>query len=286
MFAAAMDRNTQKPLLGQILVRAGALDSGSLAKALVEHERSGRPLGMTLVELGFVSEQVLVSTLGHQLGIPIARIASWPVNSELLELVPAQIAEKYRCLPLALKDEGTRASLYLAMADPSDFECLEAVRIATGREIRIVLVASSEMDTALARHYRGVETELPAPRPGEKAPERTPDDPEFLHRWSVSRDELLSLLAPDPATLEGVAPSLAASTQMPAATAAPAPVVPAAPALPVAPAVAEMRAHLDRRRLEELDAMLKLLMQLLVEGGVVSRDELVRRLSGLIHERR
>ena len=32
--------------------------------------------------------------------------------------------------------------------------------------------------------------------------------------------------------------------------------------------------------------MLKLLMQLLVEAGVVSRDELVRRLSALIHERR
>ncbi|TFG97235.1 MAG: hypothetical protein E4H11_02225, partial [Myxococcales bacterium] len=235
MFAAAVDRNTQKPRLGQLLVRAGVLDTGSLAKALVEHERGGRPLGMTLVELGFVSEQVLVSTLGHQLGIPIARIASWPVSSELRELVPAQIAEKYRCLPLALKDEGTRQSLYLAMADPSDLECLEAVRIATGREIRIVLVAPTEMDAALARHYRGVETELPASRPGEKTPERTPDDPEFLHRWSVSRDELLSLLALDPATLKGVAPSLAPRAERPDAAAASGPAVPVVPIAPIAP---------------------------------------------------
>jgi hypothetical protein len=277
MFAAAVDRNFQNPRLGQLLVRAGVLDAGSLAKALVEHERSGRPLGMTLVELGFVSEQVLVSTLGHQLGIPIARIASWPSNPELRELVPAEIAEKHRCLPLALKAEGTRQALYLAMADPSDIECLEAVRVATGREIRIVLVAPSEMDAALARHYRGAESEPPLTRPGEKRLERTPDDPEFLHRWSVSRDELLSLLALDPGSLKPVAPSLAprADKRVGAAVAAPA-----------VPAVPETRAHLDRRRLEELDAMLKLLMQLLVESGIVSRDELVRRLSSLIHERR
>src|SRR3990172_1197131 len=178
MFAAAVERTTEKPRLGQLLVRAGVLDAGSLAKALIEHERSGKPLGMTLVELGFVSEQVLVSTLGHQLGLPIARVASWPVNSELRDLVSAEIAEKHRCLPLALKDEGTRQSLYLAMADPSDLECLEAVRLATGREIRIVLVAPSEMDAALARHYRGAESEPPASRPGAEPRQRAPGGPE------------------------------------------------------------------------------------------------------------
>jgi hypothetical protein len=274
MFAAAVDRKIQKPRLGQLLVRAGVLDNGSLGKALVEHERSGRPLGVTLVELGFVSEAVLVSTLGHQLGLPIARLGSWPVNPELRELVPASIAEKHRCLPLALKDEGTRQSLYLAMADPSDLECLEAVHLVTDREIRIVLAAPSEMDAALARHYRGAEAEVPELRPGEGLPEPTPADPNFLHRWSVSRQELLSLLALEPAIPTDAAPSAAAQAKPPVAPAASAPVVP------------ETRAHLDRRRLEELDAMLKLLMQLLVEAGVVSRDELVRRLSGLLHERR
>jgi hypothetical protein len=210
---------------------------------------------MTLVELGFVSEQTLVSTLAHQLGLPVARIATWPVNLELRELVPAELAEKHRCLPLALKDEGARRALYLAMADPSDLECVEAVYAATGREIRIVLVAPSELDSALARHYRGVESE-PDARPGEP---RSPEDPEFLHHWSVSREDLLALLAED--------------SSAPAAD----------PASPVAP---ETRLALDRRRLEELDDMVKLLMQLLVEGGVISRDELVRRLSALVHERR
>ena len=279
MFAAAVSRFQEQPRLGQLLVRAGVLDNGSLEKALVEHELTGKPLGVTLVELGLVSEQVLVSTLGHQLGLPIARVASWPVSAELCALVPAELAERHRCLPLSLKEDGGKTSLYLAMADPSDLECLEAVRSASGREIRIVLAAPSELDAALARHYRGVEPEPPAsvtqqPPPGAAPRERSPDDPEFLHHWSVSREELLSLLAEDAATPEG--PAMAAASriaQVPSAT------PPAAPAF-------DPRAALDRRRLDELDAMLKLVMQLLVEAGVVSRDELVRRLSALVHERR
>lgn len=261
-----MDRTTEQPRLGQLLVRAGVLDPGSLAKGLAEHERTGRPLGMTLVELGFISEQTLVSTLAHQLGLPVARIASWRVDPELRELVPAELAEKHRCLPLALKDEGSRRSLYLAMVDPSDLDGVEAVATASGRDIRIVLVAPSELDGALARHYRGAESE---PEPGRGAesepspgPARTPDDPDFLHHWSVSREDLLALLADDPP-----------------------PAAPEAAAPPPAPA-SETRALLDRRRLDELDGMLKLLMQLFVESGLVSRDELVRRLSALVDERR
>jgi hypothetical protein len=229
---------------------------------------------MTLVELGFVSEQMLVSTLAHQLGLPVARIAAWPVTPELRELVPAELAEKHRCLPLALKDEGSRHSLYLAMADPSDLEGLEAVYSATGRDVRIVLVAPSELDAALARYYRGVENEA------DRRPLREPDDPEYLHHWSVSREELLALLADDPPVAEAVAAAPA-----PAADRAAAPAPAEAAALAPVAAAADTRAALDRRRLDELDRMVKLVMQLLVEGGVVSRDELVRRLSALVHER-
>jgi hypothetical protein len=214
-----------------------------------------------------VSEQTLVSTLAHQLGLPLASVATWPVDLELRELVEAELAEKHRVLPLALKDEGGTSSLYLAMADPSDLEAVEAVRAATGREVRIVLAAPSELDLALARFYRGIPIEPePGSGPGGGRSQR-PSGDEFLHRWSVSRADLLALLSDDaPEPDEGAAAPTAA---------------PAAP-----PGDSSARAALDRRRLDELDAMLKLLMQLLVEAGVVSRDELVRRLSTLVHERR
>lgn len=228
---------------------------------------------MTLVALGLLSEQRLVDTLAHQLGLPVAHIASWPLDPEVLELLPAELAEKHRCLPLALKQEGAEQSLYLAMLDPSDLEAVEAVRAATGREVRIVLAAPSELDAALARCYRGEPPapEPPTPRAGAGATGSSPPaerhgagSADQIHRWSVSREELLALLADDPS-----APHTHAAAHSAAR-----------------PIAAEVRAALDRRRLEEQDAMLRLVMQLLVDAGVVTRDELVRRLADLVHERR
>jgi hypothetical protein len=257
-----VDHASDQPRLGELLVRAGVLDRGSLAKGLAEHERTGRPLGMTLVELGCVSEQVLMSTLAHQLGLPVARITAWPVSPGLLELVPRELAERHRCLPLAVKGEGSQESLYLAMVDPSDLEGVEAVRAQSRHEVRIVLVAPSELDAALARHYRGIAPE-PPPAPGQREPQRPrPEDPEFLHHWSVSREEVLALLAEDPLAAE----ESAGGSEPKGAN--------------------EIRAALDRRRLQELDNMVKLVMQLLVESGLITRDDLVRRLSALAHEPR
>jgi hypothetical protein len=263
-----VERTSEQLRLGQLLVRAGVLDTAALAKGLAEHDRSGRPLGQTLVELGLVSEATLVSTLAHQLGLPVASVATWPIDLELRELVPWELAEKHACLPLARKDEGGCRSVYLAMADPSDLEAVEAVRAATGREVRIVLVAPSELERALARVYRGVPIE-PEDEPGESPPPRLPDEREFLHRWSVSPEEILALLREDPS-----------GPDAPLAAGAPAAEGPGGSDDPAS------RSALDRRRLAELDAMLKLVMQLLVEAGVVSRDELVRRLSALAHEER
>jgi hypothetical protein len=267
----------EQPRLGQLLLRAGVLDQRSLDRGLAEQERNARPLGMTLVALGLLSEQTLVATLAHQLGLPVAHIASWPVDAEVLELVPAELADKHRCLPLALKQEGDAQSIYLAMMDPSDLEAVEAVRAASGREVRIVLAAPSELDAGIARFYRG----LPAPPPpaaggserdAPAVPERGgADSAEHLHRWSVSREELRALLEDDP---PAVAAAAAGSADEAAREPSPRPVA------------ADVRAALDRRRLEELDAMVRLVMQLLVESGVVSRDALVRRLADLVHERR
>jgi type II secretion system (T2SS) protein E len=254
---SCVDHASDQPRLGELLVRAGVLDRSSLAKGLAEHERTGRPLGMTLVELGCVSEQVLMSTLAHQLGLPVARITAWPVDPEVLELVPRELAEKHRCLPLALKDEGSQQSLYLAMVDPSDLDGLEAVRAHSGREVRVVLVAPSELDAALGRHYRGTAPEPPPARGTGEAQRARPEDPEFLHHWSVSREEVLALLSEDPMVEE--------------------------PSGSAAKGAHEIRAALDRRRLQELDDMVKLVMQLLIDTGLISRDDLVRRLSALAH---
>jgi len=142
-----------RPKLGELLVMAGAIDQTQLGQALAEQRKFGHPLGSTLVRLGFLDEEALVRTLARQLKLPIAWLRGKWVEQEVLDLVPAELALKHRCLPLAVNDDGRAKVLHLAMQDPGDLETLDAMRFHVGFNVDPVLAAPSELEEALQRHY-------------------------------------------------------------------------------------------------------------------------------------
>jgi type IV pilus assembly protein PilB len=143
----------KKVKIGELLVRLGAVDEIQLRSALAEQRQWGRPLGMTLVRMGFLDEDTLVHTLASQLKLPVVRLSGKRVNREVLELVPLDLAEKHRCLPLLVSDEGGKRVLYLGMEDPADLESVDEISFRIGEKVKPVLVAPTELDEALQRHY-------------------------------------------------------------------------------------------------------------------------------------
>ena len=142
-----------KQKIGDLLVASGTIDEAQLASALGEQKQWGRPLGMTLVRMGFLDEETLVHALASQLKLPVVKLAGKVVNQEVLERVPIDLAEKYRCLPLLLNEEGGQQVLYLGMEDPADLEALDELSFRIGDTVKPVLVAPTELDEALHRHY-------------------------------------------------------------------------------------------------------------------------------------
>ncbi len=149
----------ERPKLGELLVMAGAIDQIQLGAALAEQRKYGHPLGVTLVRMGFLDEEGLIRTLARQLKLPIAWLRGKWVEQEVLDLVPAELALKFRCLPLAVNDDGHTKVLHLAMQDPGDLQTLDAVRFHVGYEVRPVLAAPSELEEALQKHYESDESE-------------------------------------------------------------------------------------------------------------------------------
>ena len=139
--------------LGEMLVAKGLVSDTQLAAALGEQRRWGKRLGMTLVLMGYLEEEMLIRTLAAQLKLPVARIRGKRVNAEVIELVPVELAEKHRCLPLFVKDQGGSNELFLAMEDPSDLDAQGELGFRIGFRIRPVLVAPTELEDALQRHY-------------------------------------------------------------------------------------------------------------------------------------
>jgi len=284
--------------LGQILVNRGLLDPDQLAAALADQQEGGARLGMTLVRMGFLDEEALIRTLAGQLKLPVARIRGKRVSPDVLECIPVDLAEKHRCLPLFFKQEGGGRVLFVAMEDPSDTDALDAIAGASGESLRAVLVGPTELEEALQRHYHWASLTGESPEwlsvrsPGEgNAPgDSRPDDEEPVDPEDDS-DPLGAALLPGPAWLGGPAEAetapelpesvadlasdladdgdpgdeLAIEADLDLATAAP----------------AHPGARMARPESLDPSIILRALSQLLVEKGVISRDELVQRLGEL-----
>jgi len=246
----------KKTKLGDILVEAGVIDAAQLAAALGEQKKWGRPLGMTLVRMGLLEEVDLVRTLSEQLDLPMARMRGKRVAPEVLEIVPMELAEKHRCLPLFLKQEGGAQALFLAMEDPADLGAVDEVSFRIGIKVRPVLVAPSELDEALHRHYHWACVSVDATPLGstQAAPEDSgPED---------SGDQALELLDFDAAASQPIA----------------------AEELDSEPSGPGTEPQLHQASPVQADAILRALTQLLVEKGVITRAELVDRLGALAAE--
>jgi hypothetical protein len=231
--------------LASLLLRKGLVDPAALARA---GRAEGAGLGAALVRQGLLPEEELLRVLAEALRLPVARLRGKRVGRAALALVPAELAARYRCLPLLLRREGGGRALALACEDPSDREALDELAFQIGERLRPVLIGPLDLDDALARHYPpGAAGAARAPAAeSDTAPELSPRDP---------------LLHPEPAApLRGAGGATFGGDTAPELAAAPAAEAAAAPP------------H---------DLLLRALAQLLLEKGVVGREELGERLRAL-----
>lgn len=159
-----------KRRLGQMLLDEGLIDELQLTRALGEQKQWGRRLGHALIKLGFVSEEDVVRVLARQLGVPAVRLQGKVVDPEVIERVPRPLARKYRCIPLFVKHEAGFDVLYLGMDDPTDLSALDDLAFRTGERIRPVLVGPLDIEDALLRLYEGTADGLDAKSPFDEAP--------------------------------------------------------------------------------------------------------------------
>ena len=136
-----------------MLVAAGAIEPAQLTKALEEQKRNGGLLGMALVRLGFVDERAIVRALASQLNLPVVQLKGKQISPEVLELVPVDLVEKHRCLPLLVNEDGDARVLFLGMEDPSDPDVVAEICTLVRMNVQAVLVAPADLNDGIFRHY-------------------------------------------------------------------------------------------------------------------------------------
>jgi Type II secretion system (T2SS), protein E, N-terminal domain len=137
------------PRLAEILLQSGLAKEDDLRLARRAAEERGGSLLLQLVEGGAVDETALVRALGRGLRMATVSLRGKKVDPEVLRLVPAELAERYGCLPLFVKEEGGSRALYLGVEDPTDQAVADDVSFRVGLRIIPVVVGPVELRRAL-----------------------------------------------------------------------------------------------------------------------------------------
>ncbi len=135
--------------LVNVLKKRTLLTESQIQDALEEKELTGDPLEETLINLGYISEEGIMSALAAQLGISYISIAQYIVDPEAVRSIPADIAYKYQVFPL--RKDGLR--LIVAMVDPLNSLAIQDMKLLTGLEIEPVICSKREIEDAQGRYY-------------------------------------------------------------------------------------------------------------------------------------
>jgi general secretion pathway protein E len=135
----------ERKSLEELLLGRGRVSAEDLRKVRMLQQERGERLERLLLDLGFISEDDLISLLGEHLGVPLIGRKEYPSVPLTLPSVNIQFLKHAKILPLEVQD-GT---LTVAMADPSDLDSMQGLEVATGLRVKPFLGREKEILSAL-----------------------------------------------------------------------------------------------------------------------------------------
>lgn len=147
-------RLRRKKRLGDLLLGAGVITQEQLEEALKKQKEAGngQKLGMTLVDMGIMNDEIIAEALCHQMGLERVHLAGITIEDEVLALVDEKVLRKYMLLPYEFAPDNPNV-LRVAFSDPLDMIAMDDLSIITGMQIEIRVTTVKDVSQALDRFY-------------------------------------------------------------------------------------------------------------------------------------
>jgi type IV pilus assembly protein PilB len=147
-------RLRRKKRLGDLLLGAGVITQEQLEEALKRQKEAGngQKLGMTLVDMGIMNDEIIAEALCHQMGLERVHLAGITIEDEVLALVDEKVLRKYMLLPYEFAPDNPNV-LRVAFSDPLDMIAMDDLSIITGMQIEVRVTTVKDVSQALDRFY-------------------------------------------------------------------------------------------------------------------------------------
>ena len=134
----------KKIRIGDILVAAGAITEEQLQEALAYQKENGGKLGNVLVDLGMISNEILITLLTQQLGIDYIELKGAKIEEKVIHMVPENMVAKYKVIPIEIDPENPNI-LKLAMSDPMDINAIDDIGLVTNMQVEPMLATEEQI---------------------------------------------------------------------------------------------------------------------------------------------
>lgn len=135
-----------------VLEQQGKLTPQQVSAVKLESINTGQPWEKIITERNFATLKDIAQARSRILAIPFIDMATMEgqgVSAEILNLIPEQVARRYKLIPF--KQEGENLSI--AMADPLDIQVAQFIEKKTGKKILRYLGLEDEINKAIADQY-------------------------------------------------------------------------------------------------------------------------------------
>ncbi|MCX7928032.1 MAG: ATPase, T2SS/T4P/T4SS family [Candidatus Omnitrophica bacterium] len=145
-----------KDRLTEILIKNKLLTQEQLKQAIEEQKKKGGTLSEAIINLKFIREQDLMTVLSEGLNFPPIDLKRFKVDSEVVNIIPYEVARRYRILAISRIGEV----LTLAMADPLNIFAIDHVASLTGYKINPIIANSQDIMAVIESVYPDTTKEI------------------------------------------------------------------------------------------------------------------------------
>jgi type II secretion system protein E len=130
------------------------IENALVTKSQVEEARAAAKPGKTIIQImidrNLITQEDVARAVASNAAMDFVSLDGIIVSQDVLDLVPAETARRYRVVPVATTELG---GVVVAVDDPLNFDTLDAIQAVLQREVEFLCTTPDSMKAALMKYY-------------------------------------------------------------------------------------------------------------------------------------
>lgn len=139
--------------LGELLIKAGLIDSSQMSSALSYKRHWGGRMGESLVRLGYITDGDLNTFIAKQFNLPQIDLITHRIPDDVLDYIPRSKAYEFCVIPVDRVEIRGNMHLVVAMPDPTNLYVIDTLQFLTECWIKPTMISAESILKAIDLQY-------------------------------------------------------------------------------------------------------------------------------------